>query len=127
MPMLWRTCAASRSILYPLIHACPLVGWSNVQSILIVVLFPAPLGPRKPKVSPCSTWRSIPFTACISPNERDSFSTVIVMVLPRLDGEGPVGLHEDEQVHPDSGVPGDVVSWCAGTGHTELPRAARVR
>src|SRR5947209_14494760 len=67
----------------PVDQARPLVGWSKVQSILMVVLFPAPLGPRKPKVSPCSMLRSMPFTACICPKERESFSTVIVMVLPR--------------------------------------------
>src|SRR5947209_16792590 len=127
MPILWRTCEASRSISYPLIHARPLVGWSKVHSILIVVLFPAPLGPRKPKVSPRSTSRSIPFTACISPKERDSFSTVMVMVLPQQCGEGPAGPHVEEQVLPGSTVPGAFVSWRGGTGHTELTRAARVQ
>src|SRR5438128_1291503 len=127
MPMLWRTCEASRSISYPLTNARPLVGWSKVHNILIVVLFPAPLGPRKPKVSPRSTWRSIPFTACISPKERESFSIVMVMVLPQQDGAGLVGLHADEQILPHRAGPGDVASWHGGTDHKELPHAAHVQ
>ena len=31
----------------------PLVGRSSVVSILMVVVLPAPLGPRKAKISPC--------------------------------------------------------------------------
>ena len=41
----------------------PLVGLSSVVSILMVVVLPAPLGPRKAKISPCSTSNEIPFTA----------------------------------------------------------------
>src|SRR2546430_4181745 len=34
-----------------------------LASIFIVVVFPAPFGPRRPKISPGSTTRSIPSTA----------------------------------------------------------------
>ena len=34
----------------------------------MVELLPAPLGPRKPKASPCSTVKSTPSTAVKSPN-----------------------------------------------------------
>ena len=42
---------------------CPPVGLSSVASIRSVVVLPAPLGPRKPKISPASTVRSTPRTA----------------------------------------------------------------
>src|SRR5512133_2523445 len=45
------------------IHAQPRVGWMSPISILMVVVFPAPLGPTKPKISPCSTVRVSPSTA----------------------------------------------------------------
>ncbi len=36
------------------------------ESSLSVVVFPAPLGPKKATNSPCSTVRSMPATACTS-------------------------------------------------------------
>jgi hypothetical protein len=35
----------------------------------MVVLFPAPLGPKNPKISPFSTEKEISFTAIVSPND----------------------------------------------------------
>ena len=43
----------------PYTDALPEVGLSKVVRIIIVVLFPAPLGPRKPKISPSSTFREM--------------------------------------------------------------------
>jgi hypothetical protein len=51
----------------PLTRAVPDVGCASVQSMLIVVLLPAPLGPRKPKTSPLATANETPRTASISP------------------------------------------------------------
>ena len=34
--------------------ACPLDGLTKPQSIRMVVVFPAPLAPRNPKIVPCS-------------------------------------------------------------------------
>ena len=51
------------------IKACPDVGFSKVVSIIIVVLFPAPLGPKNPKISPVFTEKEISFTAVTSPND----------------------------------------------------------
>jgi hypothetical protein len=34
----------------------------------MVVVFPAPLGPKKPKISPRSTWRSRPSMPRVAPN-----------------------------------------------------------
>ena len=53
----------------PAIKAFPDVGFSKVVRIIIVVLLPAPLGPRKPKISPFSTDNEISFTAITSPND----------------------------------------------------------
>src|SRR5689334_23737254 len=36
--------------------------------MLISVVFPAPLGPRRPKNSPCRTSKSMPASACTLPN-----------------------------------------------------------
>jgi hypothetical protein len=39
----------------PSMLALPLVGLRIVISMLMVVVFPAPFGPKKPKISPCFT------------------------------------------------------------------------
>jgi len=45
------------------------VGFSKVVKIIIVVLFPAPLGPKNPKISPFFTEKEISFTAIRSPKD----------------------------------------------------------
>src|SRR5439155_549242 len=50
-PMERRTSLRCESTSKPLTVAEPAVGRSSVQSMLIVVVFPAPFGPRKPKTS----------------------------------------------------------------------------
>src|SRR5713226_5809729 len=62
-PMRWRTRAGSRTTSMPATRAVPAVGVSSVQRIEMVVDFPAPLGPRKPNISPWRTSRSMPRTA----------------------------------------------------------------
>src|SRR5919201_2433879 len=66
-PMRWRTAAGSCMTSTPATRATPAVGVSRVQSMEIVVDLPAPLGPRKPKISPACTSRSMPVTASRSP------------------------------------------------------------
>src|SRR3712207_6062556 len=51
----------------PLTRAAPDVGLASVQSTLMVVLLPAPLGPRNPKTSPGGTVNDTPRTASTSP------------------------------------------------------------
>src|SRR5215469_34145 len=65
--MLRRT--ESRSVIasWPATRAVPDVAFARVQRILIVVVLPAPFGPRNPKVSPRATSKSIPRTAWTSP------------------------------------------------------------
>src|SRR5579863_4987355 len=68
---IWRltsTGCASRS--RPRISIFPELGASSPVNILIVVDFPAPLGPRKPKNCPGATRRSTPSTATSSPKRR---------------------------------------------------------
>src|SRR5207245_1824577 len=60
----------------PATLATPDVFRRRVVRILIVVLFPAPFGPRNPKNSPSSTLKDILLTACVpSPYVFTRFST----------------------------------------------------
>jgi hypothetical protein len=49
--------------------AVPEVGLRRVFNILIVVVLPAPFGPRNPKISPSLTSKSIASTALTSPGK----------------------------------------------------------
>jgi hypothetical protein len=55
MPIDLRTLLASLTMSKPFTIAVPAVGLRIVLSIEITVVFPAPLGPSKPKISPFST------------------------------------------------------------------------
>jgi hypothetical protein len=46
----------------------PDVGLINVQTMRMLVVFPAPLGPIKPKISPGLMLKLTPSTALICPN-----------------------------------------------------------
>src|SRR5699024_6738167 len=68
----------------PLTVTCPAVGRSRPRIILIVVVFPAPLGPRKPVTAPglasndrSSTARTAPY-CFVSP-----LAEIIRRILPR--------------------------------------------
>src|SRR5262249_33910640 len=64
----------------------PLVGGSSVVSILMVVVFPAPFGPRKAKISPLGTSNDTSLTAVKSANFLTRFCTRIMVGLK--DGRG---------------------------------------
>jgi hypothetical protein len=49
----------------------------TVARIRIVVVLPAPFGPSRPKIVPTGTSRSMPASACTSPNSFVSPSTRI--------------------------------------------------
>src|SRR5258708_10343803 len=51
----------------PSIRAVPEVGVRSPQSIRSVVVLPAPLAPRKPKISPRATVKLTPSTAVTTP------------------------------------------------------------
>src|ERR1035437_5701946 len=65
--MLRRTSSRSRTMSWPATVAVPPEGLVSGQSMLIVVVLPAPLGPRNPNTSPLATSKSTPRTARTSP------------------------------------------------------------
>src|SRR6266849_5454212 len=67
---------------WPLMTTRPEVGLSNPAIIRIVVVLPAPFGPRKPWISPGATSRLTPSTAVKPPYFLTRFSTRII-ALPR--------------------------------------------
>src|SRR5947209_6573659 len=75
--MLRRTSSRSRTTSCPATRAWPAVGFASVQSMLIVVVLPAPFGPRKPNTSPGATSKSTPRTALTSPKSLTSSRTMI--------------------------------------------------
>ena len=76
-PISRRTSSRWATTSKPATDALPAVGRMSVHSMLIVVDFPAPLGPRNPKVSPACTSKSTPRTASRSPKRFSSPSTLI--------------------------------------------------
>src|SRR5690242_1099468 len=79
MPKLCRACAGFFIGSSPSSDNSPLVGGNSVVSILIVVVFPAPFGPRNAKISPRCTSNDTLSTAVKSPNFFTSFSTRITV------------------------------------------------
>src|ERR1700736_5379323 len=75
--MLRRPLSRSRTTSWPATEALPEEGLASVHSMLIVVVLPAPLGPRKPNTSPAATSKSTPRTASTSPNDFARPRTVI--------------------------------------------------
>src|ERR1700682_221699 len=65
-----RTASESVRTSRPSTKAEPLLSGKRPVSILMTVVFPLPLGPRKPKISPFSTRKLTPFTATKSPKRR---------------------------------------------------------
>src|SRR5262245_37072383 len=67
--MLRRTSSRSVTESWPATNAAPDVGRASVHSTLIVVVLPAPFGPRKPNTSPGATSKLTPRTASTSPKD----------------------------------------------------------
>ena len=65
--MQFLTAAVSVTTLRPSRRASPLSGRVRQDSILMVVVFPAPLTPSRANSSPCRTVRSRPSTAVMGP------------------------------------------------------------
>src|SRR5881392_3024580 len=61
--MRWRAIGSRTST--PNKYAAPLVAFTNPSSTFIVVVFPAPFGPRKPNTSPACTLRFRSFKATL--------------------------------------------------------------
>ena len=85
-PSSWRTRCGSRATSTPNTRACPASIGSIVASIFSVVVFPAPFGPRTPKISPWRTSRSTPSTARSRPKvlTRPTASIAAVAVIASL-------------------------------------------
>ncbi len=66
IPMLARTALASRSRSWPLMTTVPLVLARVVVRIEIVVVLPAPFGPRKANSSPAPTSKLMSSTAGVA-------------------------------------------------------------
>jgi hypothetical protein len=67
-PMTLRTPSAFVATFIPDTSAVPDVGGMSVVSMRMRVDFPAPFGPRRPKISPRPTENEISSTAVKSPN-----------------------------------------------------------
>jgi hypothetical protein len=65
---------------WPQIEALPELGGMNPVIMRMVVDFPAPLGPRKPRTSPFFTVKETPFTAWIVPKLFVRLLTVSILV-----------------------------------------------
>src|SRR5580693_2133750 len=90
-PIVRRTVAASLTTSWPSTSARPPSGGSSVVKIRTAVVLPAPLGPSTPSTVPCGTDRSMPRSACTSPNDLVKPSTMIA-------GCSPTSLYCD--IHP---------------------------
>src|SRR5688572_28486065 len=91
----------SRARSWPLMVTLPLVGLSRPAMMRIVVVLPAPFGPRKPWISPGSTARLTLSTAVNDPYLLTSASTAIMWsggLRPALGGA--VALREGEIHRP---------------------------
>src|SRR5258708_17795244 len=70
--------AGARARSWPLMVIRPLVGLSSRAMMRMVVVLPAPFGPRKPWISPGSTERLTPSTAVKEPYVLTRASTAIM-------------------------------------------------
>ncbi len=68
MPSHWRSSRGFVCQLWPRIMTWPEVGSSKPSRISMVVVFPAPFGPSRPKHSPVSISRFSPRTASTLPS-----------------------------------------------------------
>src|SRR3984957_18617835 len=78
MPKRWRASFCFTVGSRPSSSMRPLVGRNSVVSILMVVVFPAPFGPRKANISPCATSKLMSLTAVKSPNFLTRWLTEII-------------------------------------------------
>src|SRR6185503_20058470 len=96
--------SGSRARSRPAIVTRPEVGFSSPAMMRMVVVLPAPLGPRKPWISPAATSRLTPSTAVKSPYFLTRFSTRIIG-LPRrprpaaASAAAPAGERDVEGLH----------------------------
>src|SRR3954465_9477741 len=68
----------SSTMLWPPMVTSPSVGGMKPVIMRMVVLLPAPFGPRKPNTSPFSTVKETPLTATFGPKDFFKFRTFIM-------------------------------------------------
>ena len=86
MPKARRTSSGSLTGSWPATESHPALGVRTVVSILIVVVLPAPLGPRKPKMTPASKVNEMWSTA-VKPSKRltrSRASMIAAVILPTI-------------------------------------------
>src|SRR5246127_3419268 len=123
--MLRRTVSRSVTTSCPATLAVPEVGSARVHRILIVVDLPAPFGPRKPKVSPAATSKSMPRTASISPYLLVSALTEIAGVTPASPPPLPRHLTRGYGTAPGGCQPGSCRPAGPGPRSPPAPPATR--
>src|SRR5215471_9462869 len=92
-------CSGSAARSWPLMVMRPAVGLSSPAIMRMVVVLPAPLGPRNPWISPGATERLTPSTAVKAPYFLTSDSTAIMGsggLPPAVGGAVPL---RDRQLH----------------------------
>src|SRR5262245_28271079 len=97
--MLALICSVCRYTSKPATVASPDVGCDRPHRMRMAVVLPAPLAPRKPKISPRCTSNVSPSTAVKSPKRLVSFRQV--MALSLVDGSMSLGclLRGQHQTH----------------------------
>src|SRR3989475_12642734 len=111
---------------HPITLADPDEGKSKVESILIMVVLPAPFGPRTPKTSPSLTFRSTPSRASTLPPlplnslRKPSTSTVDFASLRLINGETRLIPHKrNPAFHCNNSAAGASVSRTVELGMRE--------
>src|SRR5258708_37163236 len=103
-PICCRTRSDWLTISAPPMRAVPLVGFKMVASSRRVVVFPAPFGPRRPKISPLFTSKVTPSRACTVPrflswNDLARSCTSIMPVILWLSYQGTMRLATEYEHH----------------------------
>src|SRR5438045_94496 len=72
-----RQASGSSSGSRPAMRSAPALGGKTPARIRIVVVLPAPLGPRKPTISPAATSKEMPRSASTAPKDLVSSRTAM--------------------------------------------------
>src|SRR6266568_1368016 len=129
----WRTSTPKR-------EAAPLEGGTKPSRTFMVVVLPAPFGPRKPKTSPAETFRFRDWTATVGcwPKERLGYSTrkfsilitsAVVWLVNDFPGEDVLVVSLSMMVDPANSKISNPIVWaeessCQSCGR-QFPRPNR--
>ena len=82
--MFFLTISDCLAISKPATVASPELGFEIPINILIAVVFPAPLAPKKPKISPLATSKEMLFTAVKSPKVLVRLLTDMILLCSKI-------------------------------------------